>query len=137
MPARSSRRRTRWACRSSTRPTSGAAHAPNPKLAPHMSASAPPTAATDGLTIGRGALRQLHHSLLRDAADQAVAILQEAGFAAGGGVYQSFFAWLPLETGVPRPEGLDAGPVSEGLSALFQAHGWGTVTVAPDRKSPR
>src|SRR2546426_4948005 len=65
MPARSSRRRRRSACRSSTRPNSCAAHAPNPKLASHMSASAHPTAATDGLTIGRGALRQLHHSLLR------------------------------------------------------------------------
>ena len=95
-----------------------------------MSASAHPTAATDGLTIGRGALRQLHHSLLRDAADRAVAILQEAGFAAGEGVYQSFCAWLPLETGVPRPEELDAGQMSGVLSAFFQAHGWGTVTVA-------
>jgi len=95
-----------------------------------MSASAHPTAATDGLTIGRGALRQLHHSLLRDAADRAVAILQEAGFAAGEGVYQSFCAWLPLETGVPRPEELDAAQMSGVLSAFFQAHGWGTVTVA-------
>src|SRR2546425_6641002 len=131
MPARSWRRRKRSACRSSPRRNSCPAHAPHPKWAPHMSASAPPTAATDGLTIGRGALRQLHHSLLRDAADQAVAILQEAGFAAGEGVYQSFCAWLPLETGVPRPEELDAGQLSEVLSAFFPAHGWGTVTVAP------
>src|SRR2546427_3735280 len=96
MPARSSRRRRRSACRSSTRPNSCAAHAPNPKLASHMSASAHPTAATDGLTIGRGALRQLHHSLLRDAADRAVAILQEAGFAAGEGLDQMLFGWVPL-----------------------------------------
>src|SRR3989442_9003227 len=116
MPARSSRRRRRSACRSRTRPISCAAHAPNPKLASHMSASAHPTAATDGLTIGRGALRQLHHSLLRHTADEAVAILQEAGFAAGGGVYQSFCAWLPLRTGVARPEELGAGPVSAGLA---------------------
>src|SRR3989441_7187434 len=120
MPAGSSRRRRRSACRSSTRPNSCAAHAPNPKLASHMSASAHPTAATDGLTIGRGALRQLHHSLLRHTADEAVAILQEAGFAAGGGGYQSFCAWLPLETGVARPEELAPRRLSEGLSALFQ-----------------
>ena len=63
-----------------------------------MSAPAHPTAASDGVTIGRGALRQLHHSLLRDAAAQAVAILQEVGFAAGEGVYQSFCAWLPLQS---------------------------------------
>src|SRR5207245_5697677 len=35
-----------------------------------------------------------------------------------------------LETGVPRPEELDAGQMSGVLSAFFQAHGWGTVTVA-------
>ena len=96
-----------------------------------MTAPAHATAATDGLTIGRGALRQLHHSLLRDAADQAVAILQEVGFAAGEGVYQSFCAWLPVQTGASRPEDLDAGQMSEVLSAFFQAHGWGTVTVGP------
>src|SRR5205809_7131087 len=96
-----------------------------------MSAPAHPTAATDGVTIGRSALRQLHHSLLRDAADQAVAILQEVGFAAGEGVYQSFCTWLPVQTGVSQPDELDAGQLSEVLSAFFQAHGWGTVTVGP------
>ena len=96
-----------------------------------MTAPAHAIAATDGLTIGRGALRQLHHSLLRDAADQAIAILQEVGFAAGDGVYQSFCAWLPVQTGASRPEDLDAGQMSEVLSAFFQAHGWGTVTVGP------
>ncbi len=90
-----------------------------------------PTAATDGLTVGRGALRQLHLSLLRDAADHAVTILQEAGFAAGEGVYQAFCAWLPDQTGVARPEDLDAGQLSDVLSAFFQATGWGAVTVAP------
>src|SRR2546430_8379362 len=96
-----------------------------------MSAPAPPTAATDGVMIGRGALRQLHHSLLRGAGPQAVAILQEVGFAAGEGVYQAFCAWLPVQTGVAQPDELDAGQLSEVLSAFFQLHGWGTVTVAP------
>ena len=62
--------------------------------------SAPPSiaAATEALTIGRAALRQLHDSLLRDAPDAAVSILQEVGFAAGGGVFQAFCGWLPAET---------------------------------------
>src|SRR5947199_9291021 len=94
-----------------------------------MTAPAHATAAADGLTIGRGALRQLHHSLLRDAADQAVAILQEVGFAAGEGVYQSFCAWLPAQTWVSRPDDLDAGQLSDALTALFPAHGRCTVTV--------
>jgi predicted hydrocarbon binding protein len=96
-----------------------------------MSALAHPTAATDGLTIGRGAVRQLHHSLLRDAPDHAITILQEAGFAAGEGVYQAFCAWLPLQTGASRPEELDAAQLSDVLSAFFQANGWGTLAVAP------
>jgi predicted hydrocarbon binding protein len=92
--------------------------------------SATPVAATDGLTIGRGALRQLRESLLRDAADHAVNILQEAGFAAGAGVYQAFCAWLPGQTGVARPEDVDAAQLNDVLSAFFQASGWGALTVA-------
>jgi predicted hydrocarbon binding protein len=96
-----------------------------------MSSPADPTAATDGLTIGRGTLRQLHHSLFRDAADAAVTILQEAGFAAGDGVYRAFCAWLPAQTGVARPEDLEAARMSDVLSAFFQSTGWGAVSVAP------
>ncbi|HMH83773.1 MAG TPA: V4R domain-containing protein [Gemmatimonadales bacterium] len=96
-----------------------------------MTAPASTPAATDGLTIGRGALRQLHHSLLRDAADAAVPILQEVGFAAGEGVYGAFCAWLPGETGVARPDELDAGRLNDVLSTFFQATGWGSLTVAP------
>lgn len=96
-----------------------------------MSAPVHPTAATDGLTIGRGALQQLHRSLLRDAADAAVPILQEVGFAAGEGIYQAFCAWLPRERGVPHPGDLDAGRLNDVLSAFFQALGWGAVSVAP------
>jgi len=93
-----------------------------------MNPSAPST--TDALTIGRAALRQLHVSLLRDAPDVAVAILQEVGFAAGGGVYDAFSAWLPGETGVTRPDELDAGRLNDVLAAFFRAIGWGSMTIA-------
>ena len=93
-----------------------------------MSALSPLTAA-DGLTIGREALRQLRHSLLRNSGDHAISILQEAGFAAGEGVYHAFCGWLPAQLGVARPEDLDAGLLSDVLSAFFHAAGWGTVTV--------
>ena len=85
----------------------------------------------DGLTIGRGALRQLRQSLLRDAADQAVSILQETGFAAGAGVYQAFAEWLATQAGVAHPEDLDAARLNEVLSGFFQASGWGSVAVTP------
>jgi len=99
-----------------------------------MSAPASPTATTDGaggLTIGRGALRQLRQSLLRDAAPTAVTILQETGFAAGEGIYQAFCAWLPVHAGLARPEEVAAARMSEVLSAFFRSAGWGTVSVAP------
>ena len=94
--------------------------------------SAPPStaAATEALTIGRAALRQLHDSLVRDAPDFTVPILQEVGFAAGAGVFQAFGTWLQAETGI-APDDLDAGRLNDVLSAFFQATGWGSVSVAP------
>lgn len=94
-----------------------------------MNPLAPP--ATDALTIGRAALRQLHVSLLRDAPDAAVAILQEVGFAAGAGVFEAFRAWLPGETGVAHPDDLDAGRLNDVLSTFFHAMGWGSMSIAP------
>jgi predicted hydrocarbon binding protein len=93
--------------------------------------SAPAPVAADGLVIGRGALRQLHVTLLRDAPDAAVTILQETGYAAGPSVFQAFCAWLPGETGVARPDELDASRLNDVLSAFFRATGWGPVSVAP------
>ena len=95
-----------------------------------MTASSQSTA-TEGLTIGRAALRQLHAGLLRDAGDHAITILQDAGFAAGAGVYEAFCAWLPAHAGVARPEDLDAAHLDGVLTEFFQANGWGSVTVGP------
>ncbi len=95
-----------------------------------MTAPAPSLAAAHGLTVGRDALRQLHVTLLRDAPDAAFSILQETGFAAGAGLYQTFCAWLPGETGVARPDDLDAGRLTTVLSAFFRATGWGSVSIA-------
>src|SRR5690349_24805023 len=94
-----------------------------------MSPSAPSTA--DALTIRRTALRQLRVSLLRDASDHAVPILQGVGFAAGEGVVDAFRAWLPGETGVAQPGDLDAGRFNGVLRAFFRASGCGSMTVAP------
>lgn len=82
------------------------------------------------LTIGRAALHQLHQSLLRDAGDQAVPILQESGYAAGEGVYEAFCAWLPTQ-GVRRPEDIEAAKLGDVLSDFFQAHGWGSLGIVP------
>ncbi|HEX9611702.1 MAG TPA: V4R domain-containing protein [Gemmatimonadales bacterium] len=97
--------------------------------APPSSAGAPPPG--NGLTVGRGALRQLHASLQSHAPDQAIAVLQEAGYAAGEGTYRAFSAWLPARTGVDRPEDLDADRLNEILSDFFADSGWGTLSMSP------
>ncbi len=85
----------------------------------------------DGLAVGRGTLRQLHASLASRAPDQAIAVLQEAGYAAGEGTYRSFAAWLPGRAGVDRPEDLDADLLTEVLSDFFVHTGWGTLSMSP------
>jgi len=85
---------------------------------------ATPAAVADGLIIGRGALRQLHASLTTRTPDDAIAILQEAGYAAGEGLYRSFAA-------VNDPKDLDAGLLAETLAEFFTSGGWGTVTMSP------
>lgn len=86
---------------------------------------------TDRFAFLGGALRALHASLLTHTPEQAVAILQETGYGSGEALFQSFTAWLPEGAGVDKPEDIDAANLSDVLSAFFEAHGWGHVTVAP------
>jgi len=86
---------------------------------------------TDSLAFLGGALRALHVSLLTHTPEQAVTVLQEAGYGSGEGLFQTFTAWLPAGAGVDQPEDIDAANLSDVLSEFFQAHGWGRVTVAP------
>ncbi len=69
-------------------------------------------------------VRQLHASLMSRAPDQAIAILQEAGYAAGEGLYRAFAA-------DHDPMDLDADLFAETLSAFFTSGGWGTLTMSP------
>lgn len=71
-----------------------------------------------------GILRQLHASLAAHAPDQIVTILQEAGYAAGAGLYNAFAA-------VHSPTDLDADLLPATLSEFFTSRGWGTVTITP------
>jgi len=71
-----------------------------------------------------GIVRQLHASLAAHAPDQLVAILQEAGYAAGEGLYRSFAA-------TNNPADLDADMLAETLSEFFTSGGWGSVTITP------
>jgi predicted hydrocarbon binding protein len=71
-----------------------------------------------------GILRQLHASLTSHAPEQLVTILQEAGYAAGEGLYRSF-----AETN--NPADLDADMLGDALSDFFTSSGWGSVTMTP------
>jgi predicted hydrocarbon binding protein len=69
-------------------------------------------------------VRQLHASLASHAPDQAITILQEAGYAAGEGLYNAFAA-------ASSPTDLDADLLGPTLSEFFTTGGWGAVTVTP------
>jgi predicted hydrocarbon binding protein len=69
-------------------------------------------------------LRQLHASLATHAPEQSIAILQEAGYAAGEGLYTAF-------TALNHPADLDAELLAPTLSEFFTTGGWGSVTVTP------
>jgi len=71
-----------------------------------------------------GILRQLHASLAAHAPDQVVTILQEAGYAAGEGLFRSFAA-------TNNPADLDADLLGDTRSEFFTSGGWGTVTLSP------
>src|SRR5258705_7312757 len=71
-----------------------------------------------------GIVRQLHASLATHAPEQIVSILQEVGYAAGEGLYNSF-----AETN--NPADLDAAILGEALSEFFQNGGGGGGTMTP------
>jgi len=64
---------------------------------------------------------------LRDAAGAQA--LQEAGYAAGDGLYHAFAAWLPSVAGVDDPGELAVSRLPEMVARFFSSLGWGAVTV--------
>lgn len=80
------------------------------------------------LGLSPKALHVLRSSLERDHGLSTAAYLQEAGFAAGQDTYEAFAEWLETTRQV-RPEDLDAEYLGEVVSAFFEEHGWGSITV--------
>ena len=76
------------------------------------------------MTALPGILRQLHASLATHAPEQAIPILQEAGYAAGAGLFKTF-------TAEHNPADLDADLLAPTLSEFFTNGGWGAVTMSP------
>ena len=82
----------------------------------------------DMLTVTRASLLSLRAALLRTGDPQAAVTLQEAGYAGGAALYESFKAWLHerSEIGI---EDLDVEAFQHRASEYFSDHGWGTLHV--------
>ena len=81
------------------------------------------------MTIGPSGLRALHASLASHAPEQALTVLQEAGYGAGADLFQAFVAWLPRGTGFAKPEDIGASQLSAVVSRFFEHAGWGDLSV--------
>jgi predicted hydrocarbon binding protein len=80
------------------------------------------------MVVTRAALLSLRAALLRTGDPQAAVTLQEAGYAGGAALYESFKAWLHerSEIGI---EDLDVEAFQHRASEYFSDHGWGTLHV--------
>ncbi len=80
------------------------------------------------LALSRDTLTALRSALIRDAGHGAAAWLQEAGYAGGGAVHDSFARWL-ASRGDTAPEALGMENFQRQASAFFREAGWGTLAL--------
>ena len=80
-----------------------------------------------GLT--REGLTALRAALWRDAAGNAPAILQEAGYAGGPALHQAFVDWC-AQHGYGAAEGVAASNFQQLAASYFMELGWGSVSVS-------
>jgi uncharacterized protein len=76
------------------------------------------------VALTRESLIALRAALFRDVGVSAVAPLQEAGYAAGQGMYDAFSRWLGAR-GLGSPEMLTAADFSFRATEFFREAGWG------------
>lgn len=79
--------------------------------------------------VTRDALVALRAVLFREAGGNAAAYLQEAGYAGGASLYQTFVTWS-LERGHAPPETMSTPEFERRAAEFFRELGWGTVRVA-------
>ena len=78
--------------------------------------------------LPRASLIALRTALLRDAGPGAAAYLQEAGYAGGGALFETFRAWLAAR-GAGVPEELDVATFEARATEFFREAGWGSLKV--------
>jgi predicted hydrocarbon binding protein len=80
------------------------------------------------VAVSRAALGSLRASLLRDAGPAAAGYLQEAGYAGGGAIFDTFRTWLQ-ERGYAAPDSLGVEEFAARASEYFQDLGWGSIRL--------
>jgi uncharacterized protein len=80
------------------------------------------------VAVSRAALSALRASLLRDAGPAAAGYFQEAGYAGGAAVFDTFRTWLH-ERGHASPDSLGVEEFAARASEYFHDLGWGSIRL--------
>jgi len=81
------------------------------------------------LAVSRASLAALRLAVMREAGPAGAACFQEAGYAGGDAVFESFRQWLRGQ-GKAGPDELDVSEFQHRASLYFKALGWGTMSVS-------
>jgi uncharacterized protein len=80
------------------------------------------------LALTRSSLAALRAALIRDAGPAAASYLQEAGYAGGEALFESFRAWVATRTETQAEE-LDVEEFERLATEYFRDAGWGSLRV--------
>jgi predicted hydrocarbon binding protein len=80
------------------------------------------------LALTRSSLAALRAALIRDAGPAAASYLQEAGYAGGQALFESFRSWLATRTEA-SPDELDVEEFEALATEYFRDAGWGSLQV--------
>ncbi|HEY9225870.1 MAG TPA: V4R domain-containing protein [Gemmatimonadaceae bacterium] len=80
------------------------------------------------VAVTRDSLLALRAALFRDVGENAAALLQEAGFAGGPALFDTFGTWLAAR-GLPAPEVLPASEFALYATDFFRDAGWGSIEL--------
>ena len=80
------------------------------------------------LALTRSSLAALRAALIRDAGPAAASYLQEAGYAGGETLFESFRSWLSVRTD-EQPEELGVEQFEQYATEYFRDAGWGSLRV--------
>jgi predicted hydrocarbon binding protein len=80
------------------------------------------------VAVTRDSLIALRNALFRDVGLSGAAVLQEAGYAGGGAMYDAFRQWLSSRH-LPAPESLAAADFATHATDFLRAAGWGSIEL--------